>query len=235
MTIEPKEFLDLYLAVMAENEISCINIMDIVEVIKIIYSSDEFKTLRNKLHIEKLDTETILEHDFTTKLDENGILEFNVTEEEKEKILIKDINDTNALQSAINKRAIAGMLELSSEGKIKFQYDDPDGTYNLQHVLSDPLSEGETKIYTDGIIEEIPNKNHKELYTTTRDVKVTNSTYTILVDCFRNEPIGVEVRGISQGDYLMIATEAERLLEGHNEGYNEIKKDKPRTYKHTIH
>lgn len=234
MVINPKEFLDLYFAVMKENEITCINIADISEVIRIIYASSEFRKLKEKLNINNLDVADILNHDFTIKLDENGILDFSVTDEEKDKILIKDIEITNLLQNAIFKRSISGMLALQSRGAIKFKYDESDGTYNLQCTQENPISEGETRIYTDGTIEELPNNDFKTLYSNARDVNVTNSTYTILVDLVQGKPVEVELRGQACGDYLMMAQEALRLLHGIEESYRAFDDIKPKIYRRKI-
>ena len=231
--IEANRFLDLLFSVLQGTGLNEIDISEIPEIIKIIYSSKEFDSFKGKLKIEDLKVDHLLKHRFTSCLDEDGVLEFKVDKKDEEEILLKDIFDTNSMQTAINKRLIIRYIEGQNKEKVSFKYDDPDGEYNLP-FKDNPLDECETKIFTDGTLEKDEVKDDK-FYSKVRIVKVANSTYTIMVDYEKNVPLNAEIRATSNGDFLMVCEEVKNILNGQINSYDVTNPVKPRTYRFKRH
>ena len=64
MKIDSNNFLNIYYAIMSENEIEKARLYDIVEIVKAIYSSSETKNLASSLNIEDLNLNVIINHSY---------------------------------------------------------------------------------------------------------------------------------------------------------------------------
>lgn len=230
MIINSRKFLDLYFAIMAENEIFSINVQDITEVIRVLYSSSEFEPFVKKLEIEGLSGADIEDHPFFESIDEeNLIANFSVTEKEKREILSRDFRDTKALSGAIEKRAMAKYVENVSNGKVSLKYDDPSGTYRLSYLnkINDKL---ETNIFTDGDITHDELDEDDSTYDATRIVKVENATYTIVVNNVNERPKNIQIRAVCDSGLIFVCFDAFELLKGAKHPYRSIDKEKPKSY-----
>ncbi len=227
--VDINEFLSLLLSIYKETGIKTINVNDIKEIIKILYSSSDFLEYSNKLKIKEFNFETIVNHPFCENIDENGEIEYKVNEKVRNKLLERKKSDTLHLRNAINKYLLGKVYNIASGGLIELSYDDPDGEYTLP-FLDNPMLELETNLYTDGNIIEESLENDIQ-YSKVRTIKVENSTYTIMVDNERKMQTGMQVRALAIRDYSMILNEATMILKKDIGNYNVISKDKPRTYK----
>lgn len=231
LVIGPEQFVELYLAIMSENKRKKINLEEMSETIKALYSSSEFSSFVKKLNIEHLIADIVISNRFVKSFNEDGTIEFFVFKKEREKILSTDGKDTTSLKNAIAKVTLANYIDKTSGGMISFKYDDPSGEYDLPYDNSIPFQERETKIFTDGVIINNEIKRGKELYSKTRSLKIDGATYTILIDYLANKPLAAEIRSTSQGDYLSVINQTQRLMNGINDAFEEVDKEKPKGYR----
>lgn len=233
MKIRPQEFITIYLAIMGENEIECIKIPDLIEVIKILYNSKDFKELVDKLELESFCDDDFYNHPYTKKLDDDGFLFFDISDDEIEEVFKRYDRESELLTQAINKLSAAKYVDMRSNGKIKMAYDDPSGDYSLQ-IITEPFNNCESKIFTDGNIQNIGLKQGDELYNFFREVKVSDATFSIIVDYRNDIPLGAEIRAGTSADYLMVNQEARQLLKGLNFSYDEVVNEQPKVYKYKL-
>ena len=223
------EFLSLLFSIYKETGLITINIDDITEIINVLYHSDEFLEYRNKLKLGNIDIEAIATHPFCESINEDGDIEYSVNDKLQKKILERKKKDTMHLRNAINKYLLGRIYGQVSNGIIELQYEDPDGEYILPFI-DNPMNEFETTLYTDGNITEDKFVIDPE-YSKVRTVKVSNSTYTIMVNNQKKQPTNLKIRGLTVGDFIMIFNEASLILKKKMVNYEIVSKDKPRTYK----
>lgn len=230
MKIGINTFLDLFYSIMLNDEIDSINILDIVETVKILYASQEFDLLSSRLNLNEFTEEQINDYKYTKEIDEYGIVYFDIPDKEITKILSKNKVDAGLLQQAINKRAMVKLFNSKTEGIGDFKYDDPNGIYNL-HSNSEFDNQEETKLYTDGNI--VVNNLYKsnDLYEIIRTLKVENATFTLLNNTINNKTENIEIRGLFSGDYSMYITEALKVMKNMNSSFEEVIDKSPKVYK----
>ena len=227
--IESNEFLDLFFAVMKENKKEKIDVMDIGNVLNVVFSSKEFNYLNNLIDLESLNGKKILEHKYLKDINKDGVITIKMSEKDKDEVKEKSPFAFMFLSDAFNKYYIMEDIKEKTEGMITFVNDYPDGNYELPYFAY-PMEEKEERIYTDGEIENIINEKGEELYQNTRYVNIKDSTYSIIVDYNNNKPIAAEIRGISLGNYKLMCDEAYTLMRNDTSNYQLITKDKPKVY-----
>ena len=230
MKIGINKFLDLFYAIMLSDEIEAINIVDIIEVVKILYSSQEFELLSSRLNLNEFTEEQINNYKYTKEIDEYGIVYFDIPNEEIKKILSKNKVDAGFLQHAINKRAMAKYFNSKTNGIGEFKYDNPNGMYNLQFNV-DFNNKEEIKLYTDGNI--VINNLYKnsDVCDITRTLKVDNATFTVLLKTINDIAENIEIRGIFNGDYSMYVSEALKIMNKIDNSFDEVIDKSPKVYK----
>ena len=138
MEINKTNFLNYIFAVSKEKNISSISLEDITEIIKVLYVSKEFTTLREKLKIEDIVANDVLTNEYVLGIDNMGIIQFNVNDQEKDNLLEKNNLDSDQFRNAIDKMRIAKYVNQISKGTASFAYDDPDGIYTLPYINGNP-------------------------------------------------------------------------------------------------
>lgn len=231
VTIGKKQLIDMIFTSMLEDDISSINIIDIPEILKIIYGSSEFSILKEVLDINGLSGDDVFNHPSTTSHDEqHGLVEFSIPEEEQNKIREEYKKYYDLLKIAKNKRAMAKYLEYITDGNASFSYDDPNGPYSLPYVGT-PGNELETKLFTDGKVISSIVKKEPMPFSKTRIVEIEGATYTMMAQYQKDKIDAVEVRGTSNGDFYYMVQEAQNLLNGQECRYKTEIDEKPKTYK----
>lgn len=231
--INSNDFLNMYYALMGENEIECVRLYDIVEIVKAIYSSSETFDLASKLNIEDLDINLIKKHPFTKSVNEDELIEIKISDDEIDSIFDKYDAYSSMLAKAINRVTLSRYFEMLSNGKIKIDYDDSDGVYEIVSGDS-PIIDCETKVFTDGkiITEEVSSEGEM---LKTKKIRVDDSTYTIVVDYKNSKALLAEIRATDSSILPMVIDEASCVMNGINSSYDEICSDKPKIYKFKIH
>lgn len=237
MKINFNRFLDIFYSLLKMNDINCISLEDIFEIIKIIYSSEDFDMLSSRLDFDGFDEDIVLNHRFTKEIDENGNSNFDVSDKEIEKIINKNKMYAGFVQQAINKRGMVKFVKDESNGLVEFKYDSPNGSYNLP-FMDNYNEKYYSVLFTDGdIIKNIKIEGEDGAYT--RNVKIDNATYSIMVTLLDNYIDTFDVRALYQADYSFVYSEISRIL-GKNpikneDLYNEVINDMPKVYKFKRH
>lgn len=229
MKYGPKEFFDLLFAILQENEVTSVNINDVVETIKILYESEEFEDFTDKIEMDRIQANDIINHPFVESIDDETIINIKVKDKQKDEILRRNITDTAMLANAINKKAFVTYVKVLSNGKIAFEYDDPDGSYRIASYET-PFEKKDTRIYTDGTITKIELPTSSDVLQKEVDVNVTNSTYTIMVSYENELPVSAEMRATSDAGFNIVCHDALQLMENHSEPYITEDEEKPYSY-----
>ena len=234
MKIKINKFLYIFYSIMNNEDVYSIDIVDIVETIKIIFASDEFKIVSPRLAINEFSEREIENHKFTQEIDEDGIISFNVPDEDRKKILKNNAVDAGYIQQAINKRAFVKYFEKELSNVVEFKYDNPNGVYNM------PLAEfsdynAESKLYTDGELEKNKLYKNEKNNTSTRNIKLNNATFSFFLYYIDGLIDKVEVRADYKGGYTVLLDEIKRILSGVEESFNEVIKESPKVYKFKVH
>ena len=96
------------------------------------------------------------------------------------------------------------------------------------------MNEQGIRLFTDGNVKVI--NKEKGIFTGSRDVEIINSTFTLMVEYTNKNVDAIEIRGLSIGNYEVIAEDAIALLYNQNAGfisnigYKELDKEKPKVY-----
>ena len=149
MNIDANTFLNIFYSIMNNDDIYSVDIIDIVEVLKIVYSSSEFKMVSTRINLNEYNEDVIKNHKYTNEIDEDGIVCFEVPKEERAFILKNNGIDAGLIQQAINKRAIAKYLESEFNGDVELKYENPNGLYSL-YFTDEVEYKAESKIFSDG-------------------------------------------------------------------------------------
>ena len=234
MKINTNKLLNIIYSILNNDEIYSVNIADMVEIIKILLSSDEFKIVGSRLDINDFSNDTILKNKYTTELDDNMVVSFEVPEEDREKILNLKKVDAGIIQQAVNKRAMAKMFAMTFNNRVVFRYDSPNGEYNIQKASFSDY-ETESIMFTDGKC--VKNDIYTDDFngSITRNINIDDSTFTICIYYIDNEINRVEVRGDFRGDYNLLLTEIKRMLNGMYDSFVETESDAPRVYSFKRH
>lgn len=234
MKINFEKFLNIFYSIMQNDEIDCVDVNDIVEIIKIIYSSDEFEILSTRLDINEFNEEEILKNKYTIDFDEKGLISFNVAEEDINEIIENNKVDAGFIQQAINKRAMVKLTENKYNQNVIFKYDSPNGVYNMPHVKNVDY-EASSSLYTDGKCTNSAFYKSSENNSTTRTVKVTDSTFTLFAYYVDGLVDKIEIRGKYTGDYFLLLNEVKRLLNGITDSYDVVINESPKVYSFKKH
>ena len=111
MKLNINKYLDIFYSVMNDNNIYSTSILDMVEIVKIIFSSEDFKLLSSRLDVNEFTEDNVLNHRYTIDFDENGVVSFEVPEEKRTKIINDNMVDAGYIQMAINKRALVKQIK----------------------------------------------------------------------------------------------------------------------------
>lgn len=234
MKININKFLDLFYTIMNDDEIDAVDVLDIVEVIKIIFSSDEFQILSTRLDINELSEKQIMKHRYTTELDDDGIVSFNVPAEERIKLSESNTLDMNYIRHAINKCAVAKALKSTTKGIATMMYDGPNGVYNMPKAEVANYK-AESKLFTDGDCVNNTIYKSNENNSSTRTVKLENATFSLFTYYVDSLVDKIEVRGTYRGDYYMLLEEVKKILNYMEDSYSEVIKESPKVYKFKCH
>ncbi len=234
MKINSEVFLNIYYALMGENEIESTYLYNIVEVVKAIYSSHETAELAKSLDIEDLNLEAIIKHQFTKEVTDDEVIKFEISDDEIDQILDKYSEYSDQFAKAINKSIYASFIEKESDGKIKLSYDDSDGEYEIISGDS-PIDNKETKVFTDGDIEDNGVTSDEQFLAKKRKMTISNSTYTIVVDYSGGQPLLADTRVMSSEMIPIAIEEAKSLIRGVDISHNVFLDKIPKIYKRKIH
>lgn len=231
MKVKKEEFINLVYSIIQGFGQNGVYAMSIPGIIKYLNDSDEFHEAMVKLDIEDMEFDDIKDCKYVTNYDiTNNYITFEVPKEEAEKIMGKDPKLTAAVNNATVKYFMALQIDHQSKGTIYFDSDDPDGNYTLPYVC-DATDETQSKLYTDGkIVKDELMLDYDQPYRYNREIEVTDSTYTIVVDERRGEPTGVAIRGITIGNYQLMIEEALKLQRKVATGYKQETEEKPYIY-----
>ena len=225
------EFISLYLAILSANNTTYSTVLDFAETIKIMIDSAEFTKLMVKIKNTKFEETDFVDHQYTTYLDQDtGAWCFEINQDDQKEIFKNHKEEISILAKAIQKLEKSKEIKEKSNGRIKMAYDDSNGVFSLD-LYDEPLNRCETRLYTDGVIKDLGTTNKEEPFHLVRDVKVSKSTYTILVDYRNNVPLGAEIRGFTTTNFEMVYEEAKRLMMGLYFSYDENIKQNPKAYK----
>ena len=225
--IDFNKFIDYLYTAMNGFDIYVSDIMDVIEIARIIYASKEFEYVSSKLDFHAVEKESLEKHRFTTYIDEDGFTYFEVPEEERKKITEEDPMAYHLIEQAVDKRDTVKYLEDEYYGTLKYAYNNSDGLYNLRQM--------DSCLYTDGKITDILYSDKEEVEPPARTVSVEGSTFSIFTYQTDNGLYRVEVRGDCKGDYELLETELDRLFNGNEESFSEISDDHPIVFKYKIH
>lgn len=234
MKIGIDKFLNIFYSIMNNDEIEAVDITDIVETIKIIYSSSEFQMISSRLDINEFSEDNIINNKYTIDFDDNGIVSFEVPESERAEIISKNQIDAGYIQQAINKCAMAKLLNISTKGVAQLKYDNPNGVYNMPKANL-PEYKAESKLFTDGIITNNTFYKSTENDSCTRTIKLDNATFSLFVYYIDSIVDKIEVRGTYYGDYTLLLEETKRLLNFIDVSYDEVINVSPKVYKYKKH
>ena len=234
MKIGINKFLNIFYSIMIKDEINSVNVIDIIEVVKILFSSAEFEMLSSRLDINEFTEEHILNHPYTTEFDDDGFVSFEIPEEQIKAILSKNRIDAGYIQQAINKRAIVKYVNAKTNGLLEFKYDNPNGVYNLPSI-NEEGSLGETELFTDGVITNNTFYRGNEYGNNSRAVKVSDATYTIVLYSINGILGKGELRGTYLADYNMVYDQTQKLIHKNINSYDVIVSEKPKVYKFKRH
>lgn len=234
MKIGINKFLNIFYSIMIKDEINSVNVIDIIEVVKILFSSAEFEMLSSRLDINEFTEEHILNHQYTTDFDDDGCVSFEIPEEQIKAILSKNKIDAGYIQQAINKRAIVKYVNAKTNGLLEFKYDNPNGVYNLPSI-NEEGSLGETELFTDGVITNNTFYRGNEYGNNSRAVKVSDATYTIVLYSINGILGKGELRGTYLADYNMVYDQTQKLIHKNINSYDVIVSEKPKVYKFKRH
>lgn len=234
MKYGPKEFFDLLFSILQKNGITSFNVNDVIETIKILYESEEFEEFTKKLEMDKIQANDIINHPFVESIEDETIINIKIKEEEQKGILKRNVKDTAMLANAVYKKAYVSYVKVASNGKVNFEYDDPDGSYRIASYET-PFEKKDTRIYTDGIITRVLLPTSSEAHEREADVNITDSTYTIMVSYENDIPISAEMRATSISGFNIICDDALQLMENHAEPYITEDEEKPYSYEIVRH
>ena len=231
MKVKKEEFIKLVYSIIQGFGQTGVYAMAFPGIIKYLHDSDEFHEAMEKLDIEDMELDDIKNCKYVTYYDvPNNYVTFEVPKEEAEKIMEKDPKLTVAINNAAVKYFMAVQVDYQSGGVIYFDSDDPDGEYTLPYVC-DASDETQSKLYTDGkIVKNELMPDYDQPYRYNREIEVADSTYTIVVDERRKNVTGVAIRGITIGNYQLMAEEALKLQRKLATGYKQETKEKPYVY-----
>ena len=233
MKIGINEFLDIFYSVLSNDEVYSIELGDIIEIIKIMFSSNEFKIVSERININEFSEDNIYNHRYTEEIDSNYIVSFKVPEEEKEKIIKERMVDAGYIQQAINKRAISKCINIQTSGIANLEYDNPNMTYEMKSTDEIDLK-GESVLYTDGeCVDTILTKPYDNTFV--RVIRIKDATFAIYAFYINNEVNRIEVRGTYNGDYTTLLYETKRILSHILDSYDEVISDSPKVYKYKRH
>ena len=234
MKIGIDNFLNIFYSVMNNDEIDAVDIADVVETLKIIFSSSEFQMVSSRLDINEFSEEHIIKNKYTIDLDDNGIISFEVPESERAEIISKNQIDAGYIQQAINKCAMAKLLNIYTKGVAQFKYDNPNGVYNMPKVDL-PDYKTESKLFTDGVCTNNTLYKSNENNSNTRTVKIDDATFSLFVYYIDSYVDKIEARGTFYGDYTILLEEAKRILNYIDYSYDEVISTSPKVYKYKRH
>ena len=222
MKIDFNKFLDIFYALLKIDDIECIDLNDIYETIKIIYSSEDFDMVSTRFDFTGFDEDMVLNNKYTKEIDENGNAHFDINDKEIMSVINNNKMYAGLIEQAINKRAMTKLIKEESNGLVEFKYDSPNGAYNLP--LIDNFQERYNSVlFTDGDITKNVVIEGKEEGTYTRNVKLDNATYSIMVTLLNNYIDTFDVRALGKG------------YNTNNDLYNEVITDLPKVYKFKRH
>lgn len=234
MKLNLDKFLSIFYSVMNENNIECVDIIDMIEIVKIIFSSDEFELLSKRLNINEFKEEDIEKNKNTISFDDEGLVSFKIPEEKRKKIIKENVVDAGYIQLAINKRSLVKYFESKFRGLVDFKYDSPDGPYTIRCV-STPDQVLESQIFTDGLIlnnNEIQSESFDE---TKRSLIITEASFSFLVSFIDKSIEKIELRNKGYYDYRFLINELNMILRDNHMSYDEEFNDSPKVYKYKAH
>lgn len=226
------KFLDILYSLLYKDEIDSVEIVDIAEIVKIIYSSDEFQIISSRLDINDFTEKNIEEHRYTVDIDQYGIVSFNVPDSNK--IINSNKFDAGYIQQAINKRALTKYIADQTENIVNLKYDSPSGVYNMPKAeLADCVAD--SVLFTDGICKKNDLRKSEDSDSITRSVQIENATFSLFAYCIDGMIDQIEARGKFLGDYNILLSESKRILNGFTDSYDEIVSESPKVYKFKRH
>ena len=237
MKMDFNKFLDIFYALLKIDEIDCIDLNDIYETIKIIYSSEDFDMVSTRFDFTGFDDDMVLNNKYTKEIDENGNAHFDINDKETMNVINNNKMFAGLIEQAINKRAMTKLIKEESNGLVEFKYDSPNGAYNLPYI-NNFQENYNSVLFTDGdITKNVVIEGEEQTYT--RNVKIDNATYSIMVTLLNNYIDTFDVRALYYADYNFVYSEIKRLLgKGYNTNndlYNEVITDLPKVYKFKRH
>ena len=231
MKLSKKNFMDMIFAKLQKHSIKKVNIYDIRDMALIIACSDEFLDLRNAMEEVIVNGGEVIKQSYIESYDDQGNIKFKMPKEEQEKVLEGTEEYKKLLDDfdiVIEKWEAAKQLRRVSEGLASFSFDDPDGKYPLQYER-DNQDEKEARLYTDGQIESEAIDKTGTFYGIVRTLQVKNATFTIWAQFLNNRVAGIELRGISHGNFQMMIRETQNIMLGQDNNFNGSNQ-KPRVY-----
>ncbi len=234
MIIDFNKFLDIFYTILNNEGNNEIDFRDIIETVKILISSDEFRIVSKRLNINNIDEEKLKKHRYTKDIDENQIVSFEVPIEDRVKIIEENKIDAGYIQKAISKRVLCEYLKSETNGLVELIYDNTDGTYNMPKVEKEGYEE-DSEIYTDGEISKNKIFENPLTGSTIRNIKIENSTFTMFLYYVNDYLEKMEVRGSFKGDYYLLLNEIKRVVLGNDDSFEETISESPRVYKFRVH
>lgn len=232
-TITKDKYVNLVFATMQNFKSNYVSTAVFPGILQLLYDSDEFKNVAQRLDLQDMDLDTILKNKHvTSSMDENKYVRFKMSKQEQDKIMDEDPEATVAVNNAAIKYGYVLQAAQETNGKVTFASDDPDGPYELPYSC-EAGDETEAKLYTDGKIKD----NHTELapdydipYRYNRTLDIEDSTYVIIVDERRGKVTGVTIRALTVANYQLMLYEGYKLAKGLSSGYKTEIDEKPRVY-----
>lgn len=228
------KFLDIFYSILNNDDVYSIDIIDVVEIMKIIFSSDEFKLVSSRLDVNEFSENEVQNHKYTEEIDEDGIIVFEVPEEEREKILDENKVDAGLIQCAINKRGMAKYFVNAFNNTVELRYDNPNGLYNMPYAET-PEYKADSKLFTDGCCAK--NKKYKSDLnnSSTRSLVLEDATFSLFAYYMDGVIDKIEARGLFNGDYTVMLNEIKRLLAGIEDSFEVEVEDSPKVYVYKLH
>ena len=238
MKINFDKFLDVFYALLKTDEIECIDLNDIYETIKIIYSSEDFDMVSTRFDFTGFDEDMVLKNKYTKEIDENGYAHFDLNDKDTMKVINSNKMYSGLIQQAINKRAMTKLIKEESNGLVEFKYDSPNGAYNLP-LINNFEGKYNSLLFTDGDITKNVLIDGEEEGTYTRNVKLDNATYSIMITLLNDYIDTFDVRALYYADYNFVYGEIKKLLGKsyytNHDLYNEVITELPKVYKFKRH
>lgn len=234
MKLNINKYLDIFYSVMNDNNIYSTSILDMVEIVKIIFSSEDFKLLSSRLDVNEFTEDNVLNHRYTIDFDENGVVSFEVPEEKRTKIINDNMVDAGYIQMAINKRALVKQISVKSNGVFEFKYDGPDTVYEMPLIHSGDY-DLDSALFTDGKLSDNHFYKRSEIGTNTRVIRVSNATFSIILFTSNGLINKGELRGLYYGDYDVLLEQAKKIMNKSTESFDEVVKESPKVYRFKKH